>query len=71
MSKILVDRGSSVNILYEHALDQMEDTPELAQKIILPSLLYGLNTSKGTLVRNSHVPRPSGSIQCYHKVLHS
>ena len=43
MSKILVDRGSNVNILYEHNLDQMEDTLELAQKMILPqtqSLLY-------------------------------
>jgi len=36
VSKILVDGGSSVNILYGHVLDRMEDTPELAQKIIIP-----------------------------------
>jgi len=29
VSKILVDGGSIVNILYGHALDRMEDTPEL------------------------------------------
>ena len=28
--KILVDGESSVNILYDHALDWMDDTPELA-----------------------------------------
>jgi len=41
--KILADGGSSINILYGHALDLMEDTPELAQKLIIPrtqSLLY-------------------------------
>ena len=27
---------SSVNILYDHALDWIEDTPELAQKLIIP-----------------------------------
>ena len=49
MSKILVDGGSSVNILYEHALDQMEDTLELARKMILPqtqSLLYVFDESE-------------------------
>ena len=35
--KILVDGGSSVNILYGHTLDRMEDTPELAQKNDPPS----------------------------------
>ena len=30
VSKILVNRGCSVNILYGHALDRMGDTPELA-----------------------------------------
>jgi len=30
VSKILVDRGSSVNVLYRGALDRMEDTPETA-----------------------------------------
>jgi len=46
MSKILVNGGSSVNILYDHALDRMEDTPELARKLILPrtqSLFYGFD----------------------------
>jgi len=49
MSKILVDGGRNVNILYEHALDRMEDTPELARKRILPqtqSLLYGFDESE-------------------------
>jgi len=32
MSKILLDRGSSVNIMYGHALDRMKDTPELSRK---------------------------------------
>ena len=35
MSKILVGRGSNVNILYGHALDRMEVTLELARKMIL------------------------------------
>jgi len=44
--KILVDGGSSVNVLYSHALDRMEDALELAQKLIIPqiqTLLYGFN----------------------------
>jgi len=43
---ILVDGGSSVNILYDHALDRIDDTPELARKLIIPqtqSLLYGFD----------------------------
>ena len=40
VSKILVDMGSSVNILYGHTLDRMEDTPELARKMILPQTQY-------------------------------
>jgi len=36
VSKILVNRGSNVNILYRHALYQMEDTPKLTQKMIIP-----------------------------------
>jgi len=46
MSKILVDEESSVNILYRHAIDRMEDTPEMTRKMILSqtqSLLYGFN----------------------------
>jgi len=34
VSKILINGESSVNILYEHALNRMEDTLELAQKVI-------------------------------------
>ena len=43
VSKILVDRKSSVNNLYKHILNRMEDTPKLAQKMIISqtqSLLY-------------------------------
>ena len=36
VSKIFVDGGSSVNILYGHIVDRMEDTLELAQKFIIP-----------------------------------
>ena len=48
VSKILVDGGRSVNILYSHALDWMEDTPELARKMILlqTQSLYGFDGSK-------------------------
>ena len=49
VSKILVDKGSYVNILYDHALDQMRDTLELARKLIIPqthSLLYEFDGSK-------------------------
>ena len=49
VSKILVDGQSSINILYGHALGRMDDTPELAQKLIIPqtqSLLYGLDGNK-------------------------
>ena len=42
VSKILVDEGSSINILYGHALDRMEDTPELDQKSIPPNLITSL-----------------------------
>ena len=49
VSKILVNGRSSVNILYGHTLDRMEDTPELARKMIIPqtqSLLYGFDESE-------------------------
>jgi len=36
MSKILVYGRSSINILYDHALDRMEDTVEQARKLIKP-----------------------------------
>ena len=41
---ILVDRGSSVNILYGSVLNKMEDTTEIAQAMISPQIqshLYG------------------------------
>ena len=47
--KILVDGRSIINILYGQTLDRMEDTPELAQKLIIPqtqSLLYNFDGSK-------------------------
>ena len=71
VSKILVDGETSVNILYGHALDQMEDTLNLAQKLVIPqtqSLLYCFDRSEA-LTRNSHIPCPSGSIQCHHRIL--
>jgi len=42
VSKILVNGGSSVNILYGHTLDRMDDTPRAGPKIISQtySLLY-------------------------------
>ena len=49
VSKILIDGGSSINILYGHALDRMEDILELARKMILiqtQSLLYGFDRSE-------------------------
>ena len=49
VSKIQVDRGSSINIIYVHALDRMEDAPELARKLIIPrtqSLLYAFDRNK-------------------------
>jgi len=36
--KILVDGGSSVNILYGHALDRIKDTFGLARKKIIPQI---------------------------------
>ena len=36
VSKILVNRGNSVNILYGNALDRMENTPEQDRKLINP-----------------------------------
>ena len=48
VSEILVDGESSVNILYGHALDRMEDTPELAQKLIIPIPNYLSIDSMGT-----------------------
>ena len=48
VSNILVDRESSINILYDHTLARM-DTPELPQKLIIPqtqSLLYGFDESE-------------------------
>ena len=36
VSKILIDRGSTVNILYGGTLDRMEDTPKIARAMISP-----------------------------------
>ena len=36
MSKILINVGNNINIMYGGALDRMEDTPELAQTMINP-----------------------------------
>ena len=45
--KNLDGRGSSVNILYGQALDRMEDTLELARKlIILQTLLHGFDRNE-------------------------
>ena len=44
--------------MYGHTLDQMEDTPELARKLIIPytqSLLYGFDRSE------AHFP---GTVEC-------
>jgi len=68
----LVDRGSSVNILYDHALNQMEDTPELARKMILPrtqSLLYEFDGSEARSPETVVFPVRADPIQRCHGVL--
>ena len=42
-SKILIDGGSSVNILYGGALDKMEDTPKTALSPQTQYQLYGFD----------------------------
>ena len=67
--KILIDRGSSINILYRHALNQIEDTLEQARKLINPriqSLLFDFDGSE------SHSPAQlscRGPFQRRHRVL--
>jgi len=54
--KIPVDGGSSVKILYGHALDRIEDTLELAQKMVIPqthSLLMDSTEAKPILPEQS------------------
>ena len=49
VSKILVDSGNSVNVLYWSALDRMEDTPKIALTMIYPqtqSNLYGFDRNE-------------------------
>jgi len=42
VSKILGDRGSSVNILYDHALDRMDDTPSWTKNWSSPNPVTSL-----------------------------
>jgi hypothetical protein len=52
MARVLIDIGSSVNIIYGEALDRMEETPEAARAMVRPSStpLYGFD---GTEARSS------------------
>ena len=71
VSKILVDRGSSNNILHDHTLDQIDDASELAQELIISqtqSLLYGFD---GNETRSPDmVPFLVRANPCRHEIQH-
>ena len=59
VSKILIDGGSSVNILHGRALNQMEDSPEAARALInrqTQSHLYGFDENETRSPRTISLP---------------
>ena len=72
VSKILVDGGSSINILYGGTLNRMEDTPKTARAVISPQPnltcmgLTGMRHTPWTQFRSQFV----WTVQCHHGVLY-